>query len=511
MSATWSIDGVDLDRLGHLASLLALVVGPGDLLTLSGELGAGKTTFARALIDRIWGGAGEEIVSPTFALAETYITPRMVITHLDCFRLESESELQELGLQEALDHGLVLLEWPERVASELGDDRLDIALEETGDEAKRKLTLEGRGSWAPRLDRLRAMDEFLKDGGWQDAEVSYLQGDASPRGYARLARNGERAVLMNSPSQADGPAIRGGKSYSALAHLAEDVRPFVAVAAALKGIGLSVPEVLAHDLGQGFLVIEDLEDLVFDNDMGQGQDQGEIYRTATDVLVALRQNPPPVRLALPDGSHHTLPRYDEGALGIEVELLLDWFWPALRGQAPEDSVRDEFAALWDHAFGQLSGQPEGWVLRDFHSPNLIWLPRRKGLKRVGIIDFQDALRGSLAYDLASLLQDARQQVPAALEEALRAHYCRACEANDSNFDREDFLSAYAILGAQRNTKILGIFARLAERDGKRGYLAHIPRVSAYLERNLAHPSLAGLKAWYDRHLPPDSRAEIGSS
>ena len=153
MSATWSIDGVDLDRLGHLTSLLALVVGPGDLLTLSGELGAGKTTFARALIDRIWGGAGEEIVSPTFALAETYITPRMAITHLDCFRLESESELQELGLQEALDYGLVLLEWPERVASELGDDRLDIALEETCDEARRKVILEGRGAWAPRLGR----------------------------------------------------------------------------------------------------------------------------------------------------------------------------------------------------------------------------------------------------------------------------------------------------------------------------------------------------------------------
>jgi len=510
MSATWRIGGVDLDRLDQLASLLALFVRPGDLLTLSGELGAGKTTLARALIDKVWGGAGEEIVSPTFALAETYQTPRMAITHMDCFRLESASEVQELGLEEALDDGLVLLEWPERVASALIENRLDITLEETDDETERTLLLEGQGTWAPRLERLRAMAEFLARSGWQDAVVSYLQGDASARSYARLARGTKRAVLMNSPRQPDGPAIRDGKSYSALAHLAEDVRPFVAVGEALKAASLSVPDILAHDLEAGFLVIEDLGDLVFDADMAQGQDQEEIYRAATDVLVALRQNPPPARLGLPGDGYYELPPYDEGALGIEVELLLDWFWPALRGELPKASIRDEFMEIWGQAFAQLSGQPEGWVLRDFHSPNLIWLPKRKGLKRVGIIDFQDALRGSLAYDLASLLQDARQQVPAALEEALRAHYCRACEANDSNFHRKDFLSAYAILGAQRNTKILGIFARLAKRDGKPGYLAHIPRVSAYLERNLAHPDLAGLKAWYDRHLPADTRAEIGS-
>jgi tRNA threonylcarbamoyl adenosine modification protein YjeE len=510
MTAKWRIDGVDLDGLDRLASLLALFVRPGDLVTLSGELGAGKTTFARALIDQVWGGAREEIVSPTFALAETYQTPRMPITHMDCYRLESASEVQELGLDEALDDGLVLLEWPERIASALVVDRLDITLEETDDEAARRLVLEGQGAWAPRLDRLRAMAEFLSNSGWQDADISYLQGDASARSYARLARGSERAVLMNSPRQPDGPAIRDGKPYSALAHLAEDVKPFVAMAQALEAVDLSAPEILAHDLEAGFLVIEDLGNLVFDADMAQGEDQEKIYRAAVDVLVALRRNPPPQELPLPGQGRYVLPRFDEEALGIEVELLLDWFWPALHGEPPEAAIRQEFMEIWGQTFAELSGQPEGWVLRDFHSPNLIWLPEREGLKRVGVIDFQDALRGSLAYDLASLLQDARQQVPAALEEALRAHYCRACEANDSNFNREEFLSAYAILGAQRNTKILGIFARLAKRDGKPGYLGHISRVSAYLERNLAHPILVDLKAWYDRHLPAETRDEIGS-
>lgn len=509
MSVTWPIGEVDPKQLDHLAALLSVQVKPGDLLTLSGELGAGKTTIARALIGHIWDGAGEEIVSPTFALAETYLTPRMAITHIDCFRLERETELQELGLNDALDQGLVLLEWPERVASALVSNRLDIALTDEGEGERRQIVLEGHGAWAPRLERFRAISEFLGESGWGDARISYLQGDASARGYARLTRNGERAVLVNSPSQADGPPIRDGKPYSGLAHLAEDERPYVAVAAALEGIGLSVPHIYAHDLDRGFLVLEDLGDLVFDSDMAQGQSQEDIYRAATDVLVALRQHEPHARLPIPGDGDHELPRYDEEALGIEVELLLDWFWPALKGDEADAAAREEFLGIWGDLFAQLSGEPEGWVLRDFHSPNLIWLPDRDGVKRVGIIDFQDALRGSPAYDLASLLQDARQDVSAALEEQLRAHYCRACEAAIPDFDRDNFQSAYAILGAQRNTKILGIFMRLAKRDGKRGYLAHIPRVSGYLERNLSHSVLRPLKAWYDRHLPADARGRAG--
>src|SRR4029077_20603859 len=147
----------------------------------------------------------------------------------------------------------------------------------------------------------------------------------------------------------------------------------------------------------------------------------------------------------------------------------------------------------------------GWVLRDYHSPNLMWLPDRKGLKRVGLLDFQDALRGPLAYDLVSLLQDARLDVPEALERDQLARYCSARNAQSPHFSSDQFRTLYATLGAQRNSKILGIFARLAKRDGKRGYLAHIPRVARYLERNLAHPTLAALRAWYARELPPADR------
>jgi hypothetical protein len=224
------------------------------------------------------------------------------------------------------------------------------------------------------------------------------------------------------------------------------------------------------------------------------------------VLVALRRVPVPDRLPLPDGGTYELPDYDRRALAIETDLLLDWYWPATKGSPVPDDVRSQFRSLWDDAFEGLAEMPRGWLLRDFHSPNLMWLPERQGIARVGLLDFQDALRGPWAYDLVSLLQDARLDVPATLEVHLFEHYCREVGRAESDFDRQAFALAYAALGAQRNTKILGIFARLARRDGKPQYLRHNPRIWGYLARDLEHPALAALAQWYDCHFQPSLRA-----
>jgi hypothetical protein len=213
----------------------------------------------------------------------------------------------------------------------------------------------------------------------------------------------------------------------------------------------------------------------------------------------------PERLPLRDGSAHPLPTYDRGALEIEVELLVDWYWPALRGEPAPAAVRREFLGAWQPVLERLERQPQSWVLRDFHSPNLIWLADRDGARRAGVLDFQDAQRGPAAYDLASLLQDARVDTLEALEKSLFAHYCAAAGAADPGFDEAEFAFAYSALGAQRNTKILGIFVRLARRDGKPQYLAHLPRIWGYLERNLRHVTLAPLAAWYGRHFPAAAR------
>jgi aminoglycoside/choline kinase family phosphotransferase len=364
------------------------------------------------------------------------------------------------------------------------------------------VTLEGSGRWRRRLERFALWRNFVESAGWADAWPVYAAGDASPRSYVRLrgARQGgvNSALVMDWPRQPDGPPVRGALPYSQIAHLAEDVRPFVAVARALREAGVAAPRIYAQDLERGFLLLEDFGDGGFTRD-GVLEER---YRAAVDVLLRLRTKPPPRELPFGEGTH-VLPRYDQEALTIETELLLDWFLPALKDEAPSPALREEFVRLWRAQFDWLLTGPKGWVLRDFHSPNLIWRPDQTGLARVGVIDFQDAVLGHPAYDLVSLLQDARQDVAAEQEADLFAAYCQGAAELDPGFDRDAFTRAYALLGAQRNTKVLGIFARLARRDGKRAYLRHIPRVARYLDRNLEHPALSDLKAWRRRELPHD--------
>jgi aminoglycoside/choline kinase family phosphotransferase len=313
---------------------------------------------------------------------------------------------------------------------------------------------------------------------------------------------------MDWPRQPDGPPVRDGLSYSRIAHLAEDVRPFVAVGAALAACGMRVPAVETADLDRGLLVLDDLGDAVLSR-IVTPDSQTALWTAATDALVALRRHCPeaPAVLPLADGARHVLPPLDRGLLEIETELLLDWYWPLVHDAPAPADARAEFAALWRPVFDRLLALPRGWMLRDYHSPNLLDLadPGASGCFKVGVIDFQDAVAGPHAYDLVSLLQDARVDVPPALEATLFDRYCAAVGNFEPGFDRGAFRDAFAALGAERNTKILGIFARLARRDGKAQYLAHLPRIWRYLERDLAAPGLAGLEAWFDRAFPPSTR------
>jgi N-acetylmuramate 1-kinase len=507
MSPAWTRD---LDEAGvvRLAELLALKLRIGDAVALSGDLGAGKTTLARALIAALMGEKGMEVPSPTFSLSQTYLTPRLTVAHFDFYRLETADEVGELGFEEAVAAGAAVVEWPERAAILLPAHRYEISLAETADPAVRRITMRGLGEAAVHAGRIGELMGFLdRQPRWRDARIAYLQGDASTRAYARLCTDGDTVLLMDAPRQPDGPPIREGKSYSRIACLAEDmVRPFVAIGAILRGAGLSAPGVAAMDLSKGLLLVEDLGDRAFGIEIGAGRAaQAELWRTAVDALIALRGVPVPKRLPLPDGTDYRLPRRDRDAFAIEMELLLDWYWPALKGcPAPQDA-RAEFAALWTPVLDRLLGLPGGWFLRDYHSPNLIWLPEREGIARVGIIDFQDALNEHYAFDVVSLLQDARVTVPEELEAELLAHYCAEIARREPVFDRAAFAAAYADFGAQRNTRLLGLWARLLKRDGKPQYLQHIPRTWGYLARNLRAPGLGALRAWYDRHFPPDVR------
>ena len=494
----------DEEATRRFATDLAGALEPGDLITLSGDLGAGKTTFARALIRHLAGDDTTEVPSPTFTLVQNYELPRFVLVHADLYRVNSAAELAELGFDDAPDGAVVLMEWPDRAAGTLPADRLDIALTLAPNAGPnvRQVRYTGYGAFAARSERIALLRGFIDEAGFGEAQRRRMQGDASTRIFERLTLGNRSAVLMNAPRRPDGPPVRDGKPYSAIAHLAEDIVPYLALAAALRRTDLSAPEILHADLDRGLVLMEDLgvEPIV----SGDPPAPVEIrYAAAVDLLASLHGRNLPNRLPITSALDYRLPRYDIGAFLIEAELLLDWY--LVHAGAPiGEAARTAFVTLWRNALEPAMEAPATWVLRDYHSPNLLWLPQREGIARIGLLDFQDALIGPAAYDVASLLQDARVDVSESLEMNLLGHYVRARLSEDRGFDTGGFTLLYATLAAQRATKILGIFARLQRRDGKPQYLRHMPRLWGYLERSLAHPALAELKAWYAANVPsPD--------
>ena len=330
-----------------------------------------------------------------------------------------------------------------------------------------------------KTDRNERLCAFLSSRGWGDARRVPLAGDASFRRYERLERAGTRAVLMDAPPPK------------------EDVRPFVVLARHLRALGFGAPEVLAEDAELGALILEDLGDATFTRVLADGAgDERALYELATDVLVELHRVAP--ARAVPKG----LPPYDHKRLLDEAMLLFDWYYPAVMGKRASAVAQREFVMAWlGTAFMGLSDLPPTLVLRDFHVDNLMVRESGRGIARCGLIDFQDALEGPRAYDLMSLLEDARRGVAPELAWAMTERYLAAFP----DLDRARFLGDFAILAAQRHAKVIGIFTRLLARDGKPDYLVHIPRVWRLLERRLDHPALAGVRDWLSRHLLPEAR------
>ncbi|QGM96146.1 bifunctional tRNA (adenosine(37)-N6)-threonylcarbamoyltransferase complex ATPase subunit type 1 TsaE/phosphotransferase [Methylocystis parvus] len=496
----WRVEVADETATAALAADIAALLKNGDTVTLAGDLGAGKTTFARALIRKLLDDPAIEAPSPTFTLMQIYEGETARIVHADFYRIGSASELSGLGWEEAVEDAIVLAEWAERAPEVLPPDRLDVRLSfaDADNRDARRVTISGYGAFAARLKSFKSLRELLRREGWADATRSFLLGDASSRAYETLVKpDGQRAILMISPPRPDGPPIRYGKSYSAIAHLAENVKPFVAVAHGLLAHGLSAPEIYGQDLDAGLLIVEDLgrEGVVDENGP-----ISERYLEAAAALAHLHSQRLPEALPIDGAGNYHIPPYDLDALLIEVDLLLEWYVPH-RKAAVASGARAVFSNLWRQALLEVASAPPTWTLRDYHSPNLIWLESRQGVRRIGVIDFQDCVLGHPAYDMASLGQDARVAVPDDLELKLLAHYAKLRKDADESFDMAAFAKAYMTLAAQRATKVLGIFARLDQRDGKPQYLAHMPRVEAYLKKSLRHPALAEIKAWYESNLP----------
>jgi N-acetylmuramate 1-kinase len=497
-SQEWRLPLPALASTERLAADLAAFLKLGECLALSGEIGTGKTTLARAIIRQLAGNAELDVPSPSFSLVQTYAFDQSGIVHADLYRLKDHAEIDELGLEELAEGQILIIEWPERMGAKLPADRINVRFELGLDRGKerREAVLSAHGRCVQRFIGWKAIGSFLHHSGFGDYARVHIQGDAGARRYERLVGKNDSAILMIAPPRTDNKPIRAGKSYLQLAHLSETVHAFSAVAKALRGHGFVAPKILAEDLDGGLLVAEDLGDIsIADN----GVPVPERYIATAEALADLHGIDWPAEAPVEDNRVHALPSYDLEAYLIEAELLLDWYIPADRRGSFTGASRARFVAAWTETLAEVLAGDRTWTLRDVHSPNVLWQPHAKGRDRIGFIDIQDTLIGHPAYDLASLAQDARLEVPQELEVRIIAAYCRKRGFDEAA--RTAFLRAYVILASQRATKILGIFARLDERDGKPHYRRHIPRIEAVLKRNLAHPAMASVQAWMKDALP----------
>ena len=350
------------------------------------------------------------------------------------------------------------------------------------------------------------IDAFLAAAGWGGAVRTRLAGDASTRAYERVSHNGRIAMVMNQPLNAEtapcppdaSPAERMALGYNAAARLAAGrVDAFTAAARFITGLGLSAPAILAADAPNGLALIEDLGDGLYARLIEQGTDENELYDAAIDALVALQAATPPE--TLPGG--WPLLTYDDLALRVAHEIIIEWLPQFRPGVVFDDAAIADWERIWVPIRARGVAGATVFCHRDYHAENLIWLPERTGAARVGMLDFQDAVRAHPAWDLSMLLHDARRDIAPTLEAACLRRYLALTKPADVT----RFLSDYHALGALNIVRILGIFARLVTRDGKPRYAGFMPRMWAYLETCLADPALSDLKTWFDAHVPKEAR------
>lgn len=482
----------------RLAELLAMILASGDVVALEGDLGAGKSAFARAVLRVLADDPHLEVPSPTFTLVQTYELAGLAVAHFDLYRLGDAGELDEIGFDHAIRTGVALVEWPDRASGALPAATLTVRIGEVGGPTGRIFELSGDPAvWGRRLDRSRRIRALVDGLGGPPAIRRRMAGDASARRFERVARPGAPPlVAMDWPRRPPQPPLRDGLAYPELVHVQDDPLAFAGMAAMLAGAGFAAPVLRAGDRAEGLLLVDDLgaDGLVEDGRPVAGR-----FLAAAGVLAEKDATQFPPSAAVPGWGAWAPPAFDRRAMEVELSLLPDWYLPLAGGDAGDPGAADGFVEAWSPVLDRIGTLPRGLVLRDAISANLVWRGDRDGRARIGFVDIQDAMTGPEAYDIMSLVTDVRLDLPDDLVAAMLAGYRETRRRADAGFDPDGLPQAIALLSAQRNSKILGGFARLAVRDGKRGYLAHIPRVRRRVAAALAHPVLRPLRLWYERH------------
>lgn len=473
----------DAASTDSLAQSLAPYLMPGDVLALTGHLGAGKSHFARALIIAL-GSQQKHLPSPTFTLMQNYDDTRIPVAHVDFYRLGDPSEADELALDPFINHGLALIEWADNAPHVCPERTLRVEIEDKDSDTQngRQITFKSAdeswgkrfGFFMPELQRPvteKGRSQFVQNvTGKKGQVISAVSADASFRSYWRV-RDGETSyVLMDAP-----PPM-------------EDLAPFVKMANYLEGIGIYAPHIYHQDADKGYLLLEDFGNKTVLDAIQDGADALPLYESAVDVLVKIAQSNPA-----------SVPRQASAQWQDEACLFTDWFLPVSTGHATHTADRRMFRSLISGLINAMPKLPETTMLKDYHCQNLMVIEGREEEESLGVLDFQDARRGTVAYDMASLLYDVRHRVPGHFHAILLQRFA---DSYGQGLDVDELAKGVRLIATENLLRIAGVFTRLAHRDGKTQYLDYVPLIWQYLDKLLAEePEAAELANFIYKRTP----------
>lgn len=463
-----------------LAQAIAPYLVPGDCILLEGDLGAGKSQFARALI-RALGTKTQHQPSPTFTLLQVYDDTRLPLAHADLYRIAEPEEVFDLHLEPFLRHGVTLVEWPQKApAGFFPAEALTISLVEDS-ATGRTATLTGDSSWAKRFaffapevrressekGRMGYIQSLCNRKGLMITPVSQ---DASFRSYWRVRLEEGSRILMDAP-----PPL-------------EDVTRFALVDRCLEGIGIHTPHIYNMDATGGYALLEDFGDTTFYGAIQNGMAPQPLYEAAVDVLLKIYK-----------GGEQPVGKYTAAMYLNEASLFVDWYMPMVNGRATHTADRRAFRDIWLPLVEKMLTAPKSTVLFDYHCQNLMLVGGGlNDIGNVGVLDFQDARTGPVVHDLASLLYDVRYDVPRELHDILIR---RMVDGLEGAMTLEAFTEAMKLSALQNLTRIAGVFTRLAYRDGKRNYLNYMPRLWRYFDELVAMPACLELRRYVEKNTP----------
>jgi len=468
-----------LNELDAFVKYIAPIFEKGDLLALNGEIGSGKTTLTKHLINYLTATRIDEINSPTFNLCQTYSNEDLIISHYDFYRLDYLQEIEELDINDSIKNNFTIIEWANKFSSILPKDHIEIQIDNKSDKREYKILF--HGEYAKKIAGHKNRLSFLSNSNLNIKKITNMRGDASKRKYYRVNDGTENFVLMDALEDSINKTTTS-----------KTITDFIIFRQYLEDIGLRVPKIYEFDIQKQLILEEDLGLTTYDELYSKLSFQDLINPAIESLLILVHSNYKNINDL--DGKAFEPQNFDEKVFINESKIFIDYYWPYVKNSICPEEEKYEFLSIIENIYSDLSTD-KTLVLRDYHSPNLHYLQNEKGHKKCALIDFQDALLGHPLYDLVSLAQDARFTISEDQERYIVDTFEDKFLFNDFQLSKSSFNEQYKILAIQRSLKILGIFARLSLLEGKNNYIIHMPRVLDYIRRSMDCSLLNNLTHW----------------